>query len=247
MANNITAYVGLEYFDHVLYTARILRALGMKVLLIDHSESQALQSLIPQPSGINCLENIITYKELDFTSAPVNENICEQYDDILITYGLKKPKKDIEFCNRVVFITDLYRYHHIRIGEYIRQYGLDQIINRELLIMDAVDIKITTEIIEERMGLTFDEGRIRILFRDERDYYNSILNHANGSFYVTGFSKQLKTLLLQVTGELYPMFNNKQLTAACRRVHHNKHLTTASHKVSPSKCLKTASQREDYS
>lgn len=228
MANNISAYIGLEYFDHVLYTARILRALGMKVLLIDHSESQALQSMIPQPCGISCQENIITYKELDFTCAILSEEICEQYDDILITYGLKKPKEDIGFCNRAVFITDLYRFHHIRIGEYIRKYSLDQIINRDLLILDAVDIKITTEMIEERMGLTFAEGCIRILFRDERDYYNSILNHTNGSFYVTGFSKQFKKLLLQVTGELYPMFNNKQLTAACRRVNQNKHLSTVS-------------------
>ena len=70
MGNNTVAYVGLDNFDIILYISRVLMKLGKKVLLVDHSETMAIKYCIPQPKGLNCQRDIITYQGIDFTINP---------------------------------------------------------------------------------------------------------------------------------------------------------------------------------
>lgn len=217
MANNVIAYVGIDYFDHIIYTARILVKLGMKVLIVDHSDTLALLSSIPIPKGISVHNDIITFKKMDFTLAEISQTLLEAYDDILISYGFKKPTADIAYCNRIVYVTDLYRYNHTRLKKYCTMYHLDNITNRELVIKDVIESKVPTDMIAERIGVTFPDKNITVLLRDDNDYYNSIINHTNNSFYFARTSKQLRRHLIQETGILYPNLKPKQLSSACQR------------------------------
>jgi hypothetical protein len=217
MANNVVAYVGMDYSDYILYTARILLRLGMKVLLVDHSDTLSLKNSIPEPKGLCSNTDIITYRGLDFTTSSVSLEMLKQYDDILIAYGFRKPAEDIGYCGRVVFVTDLYRYNHSRLREYSINHHLNKIAYKELIIKEAIETKITTDIISERIGIRFSPENITVLFRDDKDYYNGVICHTNNSIYFTHVSKQLKRHLIQETKVLYPNIKAKQLTAACNR------------------------------
>lgn len=217
MASNIVAYIGIDNFDNILYLSRILTKLGKKVLVIDHSESMSLQYSIPQPKGSNCKEEIITYRQVDFTSQSINPKMKEEYDDILIFYGFNKEEKDLAECTRMVFVTDLFRYNYHRIPDLSCLTKVGSKVEQDLLIKDVATVKITPDIIIERIGLTIDKDHVQVLYRDDNDYTNSLLCHYNGSFSMKKISKQRKAYLLEEVKKLHPEITHNVMKTALRR------------------------------
>lgn len=217
MANNIVAYIGVDNFDNILYLSHFLTKLGKKVLLVDHSESMSVQYSIPQPKVVNCREEIITYRHVDFTMQEINQMMKDAYDDILIFCGFHKEEKDIALCNRVVFVTDLYRYNYRRIPDLSCVNEVRSKIEQDLLIKDVAPIKITPEIIIERLGMPILKENVSVLYHDERDYANSLVCHYNGSFRCKGISKQRKEYLLEEVKKLHPEISFNHIRTAMRR------------------------------
>lgn len=217
MASNIIAYIGIDNFDNILYLSRILTKLGIKVLVIDHSDSMSLQYSIPQPKGSNCKEEIITYRQIDFTMQRINQTMKEGYDDILIFYGFNKEEKDLAECTRMVFVTDLFRFNYHRIPSPSCMTKVGSNVEQELLIKDVATTKITPDIIIERMGLNMDKAHVQVLYRDENDYVNSLLSHYNGSFNLKKISKQRKAYLQEEVKKLHPEIDISQVKTAIRR------------------------------
>ena len=216
LASNIVAYIGIDNFDNILYLSRLLSKLGKKVLVIDHSESLSVQYSIPLPKGMDCRREIITYRQVDFTTQEMNRGMKEEYDDILICCGFHKKAKEIAHCNKVVFVTDLYRFNYARISDVSYVNDSNNEIEQELLIKDAAPIKITPDILRERMGLPISADHISILYHDERDYTNSLICHYNGSFRLKGISKQRKKYLLEEVKKLHPEIKFNQAKTAYR-------------------------------
>jgi hypothetical protein len=217
LVSNIVAYIGIDNFDNILYLSRILSKLGKKVLVMDHSESLSVQYSIPQPRGMDCRKEIITYRKVDFTTQEINQAMREEYDDILIYCGFQKKDSDIACCNRIIFVTDLYRYNCARITDTSMVCDASNKIEQELLIKDAAPIKITPDILVERMGLSIPSEHISILYHDERDYTNGLVYHYNGSFRLKGISKARKKYLLEEVKKLHPEINFNQTKTAYRR------------------------------
>ncbi|NLP34431.1 MAG: hypothetical protein GX359_04450 [Clostridiales bacterium] len=218
MASNIVAYIGIDNFDNILYLARILSKLGKKVLVIDNSDSMSVLYSIPQPKGMNSLEEIITYRQVDFTRQEINQEMKEEYDDILIFYGFLEKEKDISECNRIVFVTDQYRYNYSRIPDMTCEKGDQCQIEQDLLIKDVAPMKITPEIIVERIGIPIRKENVSVLYHDERDYTNSLVCHYNGSFGLKGISKQRKAYLLEEVKKLHPDIDIHLSRTAFRRM-----------------------------
>jgi len=217
LASNIVAYIGIDNFDNILYLACILTRLGKKVLVIDHSESMWLQYSIPQPKGSNCRKEIITYRQVDFTMQSINQKMKEEYDDILIFCGFNKEEKDLAECTRMVFVTDLFRFNYHRIPDITCNMKVNGNVEQELLIKDVATIKITPDIIIERIGLKIDENHVQVLYRDENDYTNSLVCHYNGSFCMKRISKQRKAYLMEEVKKLHPEIDNQHMKTAFRR------------------------------
>lgn len=217
MANNVVAYAGVDNFDNIFYLSRILLKLDKKVLIVDHSESGSLIHSIPKPKGVNVDETIISYRQMDFTTMMIHRELVADYDDVFIYYGFNKPLKDLIICNRMVWVTDLYRYHY-EDSECFPYYE-DAISKpmRYLLVKDAVELKITPEMIAERMEISYPAQNISVLYINEKDYYNSLICHYNGDYRFTDISKQRRKYLLKEIKSLYPQLKDKLHRDAYRR------------------------------
>ena len=217
MANNIVVYIGLDNFDHILYLSRILSHLGKKVLLIDHSDTLSLKYSMPLPDGLDCSKEMIHYIHVEFTASVISEEMKNKYDDIIIFCGFNPREEDISSCNRMVFVTDQYRYNYDRVsslysaGPYVSQ------IEPELLVKEATSSKITTNVITDHMGITFSPSNINVLYFDERDYNNSLICHFNQSFKFIKVSKQLQDYLIREVARFYPEINPKEIISSYKR------------------------------
>jgi hypothetical protein len=215
MANNVVAYVGIENFDYILYTARILTKAGKKVLLIDHSESMLLKYSFPQPEGIHCDDNLITYRGVDFTTISANLDLINLYDDILIFYGFNASCFDMVYCNRIICVTDLFRYHHEKIVASLSESFFLKHGRLELLVRDYLDIKSTLATIINQLNITSDN--ITKLYRDDCDYENSLNCHFSRNIHFNRISKSLKLYLIREVEKLHPDMEKKQLRKAYRQ------------------------------
>ena len=204
MANNVVAFIGIDNFDNIIYLSRILTKLGKRVLILDHSETMSIRHSIPQPKGLNCDKEIITYRQVDFATIDFKENMKKEYDDILIYCGFHALEKNIAHCNRLVYVTDLYRYNYIRMPKPSMVYGNDKPFELGLLIKEATPIKITPEIISENIGIPFSPENISVLYHDEKDYANSLICQYNGSYIFSKISKQRKSYLMEEVRKLHP-------------------------------------------
>lgn len=218
MAINVVAYIGIENTDNILYLSRILVKLGKKVLIVDHTEPHAFMYSFPKPEGISYLQNFITYRKVDYTSMTVQKEVLEEYDDVLISYGFNAPlEEDIELCNRYIYVTDLYSYNHERIQSLsTRHLELEQS-HTALLIKEAAEIKISPDRILEKMYQNIPVKNISVLYRDEKDYSNSLSCHYNGVVRFKDISKQLKNHLLQEVINLHPEIEYKIIQNAYRQ------------------------------
>jgi hypothetical protein len=212
MASNVVAYIGYDSFDIILYLSRILQKLNRKVLIVDHSETSSLRYSIPEINGIDPKQNVVSYRQVDFTLMDVNEKLCDYYDDILIDCGYGQPKTNAQMLTRIVYVTDMYSYNSKRISN-IRAYD-DLNINTALLIREATDVKISTKSIAEETKKQIPPERISILYRDDRDYENSIKCHYNQNFYFLKTSTMLKAYLLNEIQVLCSHLPEKQIRMA---------------------------------
>lgn len=81
-------FFGAECYDFIHYLARILYAMKYKVLIIDQSADRALESSIPLPDGYMIeLDSTIDYRGVYYAGRYMME-YEEQYDYILIYYGI---------------------------------------------------------------------------------------------------------------------------------------------------------------
>lgn len=217
LANNIVAYIGIDNFDHILYLSRILSHLGKKVLLIDHSDTLSLKYSIPMPDGLDCSSDMVDYKHVEFTTSEISEEIKEKYDDIIIFCGFNPREEDINSCNRVVFVTDQYRYNYDRVSSlYPNDSNVSQI-EPELLVKEATTSKITANVITDHMGITFSPNNISVLYFDEQDYNNSLICHFNQSFQFKKISKQLQDYLIREVSRFYPESSIKDIISSYKR------------------------------
>lgn len=211
MANNIIAYVGTESFDIILYLSRILQKMDHKVLLVDHSETEALTHSFPQIPGINPDSGCITFRKVDFTKERIEEDSIKHYDDILIDCGMDYPKIDFSFLTKIVYVTDMFEFNMTRISRlnYFEQLPVES----ALLIRNATGAKITTPYILTRINKNIREDLVTVLCRDDVDYENSLMCHYDKVFHFKRISYMLKSYLIGEVGLLCKNTSERQIKA----------------------------------
>jgi hypothetical protein len=215
MANNIIGYAGIDTFDIMLYLSRILLKLGRKVLLVDHSETQALSNSIPKVEGLNPSQGIISFRHVDFTLMTINDMAAQNYDDILISYGFNEPAEDKQLLTRIIYTTDLYEYNLDRVNSLIYYDPLN--ISRQLLIRDILNIKITPEIIAQKIHKDIKRENVKVLYQNESDLINRLICNCNKSARFMKISGALQGYLIKEAVILFPQANPKLFKNAYRK------------------------------
>ena len=212
MANNIVAYVGQDSFDIILYMSRILQKLGKRVLIVDNSETGALSESIPQLKGIDVSSSLLTYRRVDFTTKVIDEKITDNYDEVLIDFGCNEPGIILSYISRVVYITTMFDFVIKKVSGVNFYDGLEA--SRSLLVREALEINIATEDIVEKLDKGVLAKDVSVLYRDDRDYENSLICHCNQIFKFTKISTMLKTYLIGEIRILCPDVTEKHIKAA---------------------------------
>ena len=214
MANNVIAYVGIENFDTILYLSRILQGLNRKVLIVDNSETLALTYSIPVIKDMDTYDVIFSYRRVDFTNQPVTEELIAKYDDILIDCGLKEPITSINFFTKLIYVTDLFAYNVHRFAKVVAYYNCD--CDKELLIRNAVNAKISVDHIVQQMNGCISEENVEVLNRDEFDYENTLNNHINQVFTLK-LSRMYKEYLISQVVSMCNEYTKKEIIKAYGR------------------------------
>ncbi|MGB4661308.1 MAG: hypothetical protein WBI07_19200 [Mobilitalea sp.] len=212
MANNVVAYVGITNFDGIIYLSRILQKLGRKVLLADYSGTGALRNAIPQLIETDSGNSITTFRRVDFTTAEINQEVMDSYDDILIDAGSNQPCISLLSLTAIIYVTDMFEFNRKRIEE-IKHFD-DLLIKKSLLIKSVIDMKISVDnIILKIQGNNLWEN-VYVIYWDERDYANSLLCSYSK---VPGFLKisaMQKAYLQREIMALLPEITRRQLNTA---------------------------------
>ncbi len=212
MANNIIAYIGCDSFYIILYLSRILHKLNHRVLLIDYSKEKALSYCFPKMEGLDLISGTISYRGVDFTTGFLEEELKNEYDDILINCGMNSPNLNPSFLSKLIVTTDLLPSNITNIANlsFLKEYQGDV----ALLMKDAVESKITSQYIITTLNKDISENSISILYQDEKDNERSILCQVNQIFNFYHISVYLKNYLLKETQLLSPQTTRRQLRKA---------------------------------
>lgn len=213
MENNIIAYVGIDNSDNILYLSRILSKLDKKILIVDHSDTKAITYSIPQLDGIDMKLDTVTYRKVDFTQMDLSERIVKKYDIVLIDYGFSPRRKELGYCNRIVYVTDLY-LHNTNKLYCMEDYDISI---KSLLIRNLLGIKISPESVAIQIEKNIPVENITLLSFNENDLVNSIINQYNQSFRFTNISRQLKSYLIREISSLYPEILKKDIVKAYQK------------------------------
>lgn len=107
----ILGFAGIYSYDLIFYLAVFLSALDKKVLLVDNSPYKALSDCVPIPKGmeeviLSCSERLELRKDTEI------ESVYDEYDYILIDFGMNLNHKDILHSDYRFLVTDT-RIHNL--------------------------------------------------------------------------------------------------------------------------------------
>lgn len=213
MANNVVAFVGIESFDNIQYIARILSNLNKKILVIDYSETEALTWSIPQIKFIDIYNDIIKFRQVDYTKQNITEDMLKVYDDIIIAFGFNIKNEFMKYCNKIIYVTDLY-INNIEKLNRVHDFDVEE---KYLLIRNVLGIKISPETVAQQIEKNIPTENTMILPFSENDQINGLINQYNQSFRFKKISRQLKELLYKQVNDLYPDITKDKLNEAYKK------------------------------
>lgn len=168
-----TGYVGCEAFDVVLYISRTLTKLNYRVLIIDLSASEALHKSINHGMGLNSLEEIVNYRDVNYTrKIPLKEELeTFQGGVVFIIYGDDYRNEDQLECQSFNIVVNTFPHMIDRINSLL-QNVLGKKERIRLLIRDIVTIDDVDRV--KRAMLPIKTEKVSYLYYDVTDYENAI-------------------------------------------------------------------------
>ena len=210
MANNVLGFIGIENFEIILYLSRILRKLERKVLLIDYSETAELASCIPIPEGLDPEDDIITHFGIDFTSKQINQDVRDEYNDILINFGFNWTHiSETQYCTSIIFIINQLQHNIKRLASFT-SIG-SEAADKSLIIKDVVNSKISPEYIADQLKV---KENVCVLNFDEIDMKYRILAQHDSLFTFRRITRGAKDYLLDTVKKMCPEIQEKAIKEA---------------------------------
>lgn len=217
MATNVIGFYGIENYEIILYLSRIMDKLKRKVLLVDYSTTDDLTICIPVPTGIYVDDDVITYFGVDFTRKPIDAELMDDYDDILISFGFNYLEDITNKCTQLIFVTDQQKHNIIKLSTIP---DMDQ--PKILLIKDVVDSKINQAYIQEKIQKNINSECVFVFDQDEVDKKYKILAQHNTLYEFRRITNGVKDYLKYMVKKMYPGISDKELKDAYKTAERGK-------------------------
>lgn len=167
-------YIGVEAFDIILYIGKSISILNYPVLIIDLSDTGALTKTIYHGMNLDSRDNIVHYRNLNYTRMIPVENELKDFDDgvIFIVYGFECIERypiRLDILNIVVnpFPNNIYRVSRALLNAPSENINM-QVLVRDIVTIDDVDR------VKSSIALELNSARTLYLYYDINDYENAL-------------------------------------------------------------------------
>lgn len=197
-------YIGVEAFDAILYIGKSISILNYPVLIIDLSDTGALTETIYHGMDLDSRDNIVHYRNLNYTRKIPDEKELKEYDDgvIFVIYGFDNIEKypiHLDFLNIVVnpFPHNIYRVNRVLHNSSLENTNL-RVLVRDIVTIDDVD--------RVSSGITsrLSPARTMYLYYDINDYDNALKCQRSQVVRFRKISSGMKKIILTDIGDILP-------------------------------------------
>ena len=157
---NVVGFVGYECEDIAIYLAKILRALGKNIVLVDRTEQEVICEMFDLQS-----EKEETWSEGEYKGILLtNRGVChDDYDFVFYLFGYRLCHPKLYECGTMIMVTDGVPVHASML-KHIRHWEC----KRYLLIRNLVPMKHTESYLaamankeNEYFAIPYDERDVR--------------------------------------------------------------------------------------
>lgn len=220
MASNVIGFFGVENYEIILYLSRIMDRMKRKVLLIDYSTADDLTVCIPVPKGIYPDTDIITYFGVDFTRQPLDSELIEAYDVVLISFGFNYIEAAVEECTHIVYAADQQKHNIIKLAA-LPDTQKNNVL-KDLIIKDVVESKINQVYIMDKLQKSIKSENVFMFDQDEVDKKIKILAQHDTLYEFKKISSNVKDYLKYMVKIMCPGITDKDLKAAYKTAERGK-------------------------
>lgn len=163
-------YAGCEAFDVILYTARTITKLNYRVLIVDLSETGAINKSIKHGMGLDSKKVIVNYRDINYTRKIPTEDEFEMFREgvVFVVYGSNYV---IDFpipCKTVNIVVNTLPHIiegvNLLLHNILKNEDSFRLLIRDVITPDDVDR------VKECMDLPIKLENINYLYLDLRDY-----------------------------------------------------------------------------
>lgn len=194
----IVGFIGIETYDIILYTAKLLQNLKKRVLIIDNSDLGALTYCIPIPDELNPKEIKVSFRNMEFMKHRSVLEFAKDYDFILIDFGFNLQNKDYMNCSQLFLVTDK-QQHHISRLQYLRLNQPEAF----LILKDVTEKENAAFLFESFKDYSPALKDYYYLYYDEIDKENMTALQYSYDITLKKLSGQLKYMLFQILSDIF--------------------------------------------
>ena len=163
-------YAGCEAFDVILYTARTITKLNYRVLIVDLSETGAINKSIKHGMGLDSKKDIVNYRDISYTRKIPTEDEFEMFREgvVFVVYGSNYvigfpiPCKTVNIV--VNTLPHIIEGVNLLLHDILKNEDSFRLLIRDVITPDDVDR------VKECMDLPIKLENINYLYLDLRDY-----------------------------------------------------------------------------
>ena len=205
-------YVGGEVFDIVLYIARTLTKLKLRVLIIDLSDTGSFQKIIKHGMGLDSSKEIINYRDINYSRIIPNKEELSLFENgvVFIIYGNTANSHLLE-CNRLVTVVNPFPSMIDHVNELMKHYWNAE--NYDLLIRDLL-FEEDAERISNDLNYPYEKNNIHYLYLDLRDYENAVRCQKSQIIQFIKISSSMKRYITSQLKEMLPELTTRQIRKA---------------------------------
>jgi len=208
------AYAGCEIFDVVLYIGRTITKLQHRILIVDLSETGAMEKAIKHGMGLDSSNGIVNYRDINYTRKVPSEQELEAFQTgvVFVIYGIKKieefpfPYKNI---NLVVnnFPHEIAKVDALMCSE-INNHNKIRLLIRDIVSLDDIDI------VKRLLSLSDMVEKVDYLYLDFDDNQSAVECQLKQVVRFKKISMRMKKYILEQVSDIFPKLKPRKIRKA---------------------------------
>ena len=209
-------YVGCEAFDIVLYIGRTLTKLNYRVLVVDLSNTGALNRTIKHGMGLDSKKDIVNYRDINYTrKIPSNEELVAFKDGVVFVvfasnYEVGFPVPIVKMNIVVNTYPNIIEDIDLLTKKISKNENSHRLLVRDIITLDDV------ERVKNEMELTVKLEKVSYLYLDIVDYENAVNCQLSQVVKFVRISKRMKKYITEQIRSLFPKIKLIKIKKAIR-------------------------------